>query len=73
MNLRELAKGVARGAAHVVVFPAVVSFACRSILLGPDRALQPTSQWMSLIPGLSGQYLRRAFLSRALAECDSAL
>jgi virginiamycin A acetyltransferase len=70
VNLRELAKRVARGAAHVVVFPAVVSYGCRSLLLGSERALQPTSQWMSLIPGLTGQYLRRAFLSRALAECD---
>jgi len=72
VTLRELAKSAARGAAHVAVFPVVVSFALRSVLLGPDRALQPTSQWMSLIPGLSGQYLRRAFLSRALAECDSS-
>jgi acetyltransferase-like isoleucine patch superfamily enzyme len=47
-----------------------VSFKARSVLVGRDRALQPTSQWMSLIPGLTGQYLRRAFLSRALAECD---
>ena len=72
MTLRELAKSAARGAAHVAVFPAVVSFACRSILLDRDRALQPTSQWMSLIPGLTGQYLRRAFLSRALAQCDKS-
>ena len=70
MTLRELAKSAARGAAHVAVFPAVVSFKLRAVLLGPDRALQPTSQWMSLIPGLTGQYLRRAFLSRALAACD---
>lgn len=70
MSLREAVKTAVRGVAHVVVFPAVVSFAVRSKIVGRDRALQPTSQWMSLIPGLTGQYLRRAFLARALAQCD---
>src|SRR5262249_56228677 len=27
-------------------------------------------QWLSMVPGLTGQYIRRAFLSRALAACS---
>ena len=67
--LRDILKATARGAAHMVVFPITVSFFVRARLFGRDRALQATSQWMSLIPGLTGQYLRRAFLARALARC----
>ena len=69
MTAREFVKAGARAAAHVVVFPAVVSFVVRARVMDADRALQATSQWMAMIPGLTGQYLRRAFLSHALAEC----
>jgi len=67
--LRNALKATARGAAHIAVFPITVSFFVRAGLIGRDRALQATSHWMSLIPGLTGQYLRRAFLARALARC----
>jgi virginiamycin A acetyltransferase len=73
MNLRELAKTTARGAAQIAVAPVVASFAVRSRILGRDLALQSTSQWMALIPGLTGQYLRRAFLSHALDACHSTV
>lgn len=69
MTPREAAKAGARAVAHVVVFPIVASFAVRARLLGRDRALQSTSEWMALVPGLTGQYLRRAFLAHALAHC----
>jgi virginiamycin A acetyltransferase len=69
MSLRDAAKACARGGALVVMSPVIASFAVRARLLGPDRALQSTSEWTALIPGLIGQYLRRAFLSQALAGC----
>jgi acetyltransferase-like isoleucine patch superfamily enzyme len=28
-----------------------------------------TTQWLALVPGLPGQYLRRAFLQHAIAHC----
>jgi virginiamycin A acetyltransferase len=34
--------------------------------MGEDRALSGSSQALSLIPGVCGQYLRRAFLARVL-------
>src|SRR6185295_18039122 len=37
---------------------------------GRDRAIEASTQALGLIPGLPGQYLRRAFLSRTLAHCD---
>jgi virginiamycin A acetyltransferase len=69
VNLREAMKAAARGAAFAVVSPALVSFAIRARLDSRDRALQSTSEWLALLPGLWGQYLRRAFYSRALATC----
>jgi acetyltransferase-like isoleucine patch superfamily enzyme len=69
LSTREVVKAIARGAAHVVAAPFVVSYACRAPILGPDRALTGSTEALSLVPGLAGQYLRRAFLQRALAAC----
>jgi acetyltransferase-like isoleucine patch superfamily enzyme len=67
--MREAAKRLARGLALVAVFPSFVSFALRSRLIGRDHALEGSTQALALIPGLTGQYLRRAFLSKTIAFC----
>jgi acetyltransferase-like isoleucine patch superfamily enzyme len=64
--MRTLAKAAARAVATILVLPAFVSFRVRGAILGEDRALVGSSQALSLIPGLPGQYLRRAFLALAL-------
>src|SRR5262245_52043486 len=68
--MREAAKALMRGAALVCVLPSLASFALRAHVIGPDRALEGSTQFLALFPGLIGQYLRRAFLSRALTGCD---
>jgi acetyltransferase-like isoleucine patch superfamily enzyme len=68
--MRDAAKTLALVAATVVVLPALVSFAIRRSLFGPDRALEGSTQALSLVPGVLGDYLRRAFLVQALAHCD---
>jgi virginiamycin A acetyltransferase len=68
--MRELLKGLARAAATVAVAPALLSYAVRRSVLGPDRALEGSTQALALIPGVVGQYLRRAFLARTIASCD---
>jgi virginiamycin A acetyltransferase len=60
---------IVRAAATVAVSPMLVSFFIRSRVLTADRALEGSTQALSMIPGLPGQYLRRAFLARVLAEC----
>jgi acetyltransferase-like isoleucine patch superfamily enzyme len=67
---RELIKTAARALATVVVTPCLLSYWVRSKLLGADRALEGTAQMLALMPGLTGQYLRAAFYSRALHHCD---
>jgi len=71
--MREAAKAVARVVATVVVAPALISFFVRRAILGANRALEGSTQTLSLIPGLVGAYLRRAFLERVLASCDRSV
>ncbi len=68
-GLRERLKATVRGAATVAVVPALLSFRVRAALFGADRALEGSSQAFALLPGIAGQYLRRAFLSHTLAYC----
>ena len=65
--MKGLLKRLARGVATLVVLPQVATYAVRSSIMGHDRALEGSTQLLSLVPGLAGQYLRRAFLARVLA------
>ena len=67
--MREGLKAIARGIATLAILPTLVSFYLRAAVLGGDRALEGSTQALSLIPGILGDYLRRAFLMRALANC----
>ena len=67
--MREAAKRAAHGLAWIAVTPSVLSWRLRALAVGPDRALESSSQAWALVPGLLGQYLRRAFLSRTLRAC----
>jgi virginiamycin A acetyltransferase len=72
-SARELAKGVARGLSTVAVAPALLSYAVRRRVMGADRALEGSSQALSLVPGLLGQYLRRAFMTHVVDHCASTV
>jgi acetyltransferase-like isoleucine patch superfamily enzyme len=67
--MREALKATARGVAFLLVLPSLASYAIREMLLGRDRALQGSTEFLSRFPGITGQYLRRAFLARAIARC----
>jgi acetyltransferase-like isoleucine patch superfamily enzyme len=60
----------AHAVAWLAVLPALVSYRVRRLFLGADRALEGSTQALSLLPGLMGCYLRRAFLAQVLAHCD---
>ena len=67
--IRDRLKALARGLAAIIVAPVLISYWIRASILGRDRALEGSTQLLSLVPGISGQYLRRAFLARVLAGC----
>jgi virginiamycin A acetyltransferase len=64
--MREWVKAAARGIATIAILPQLLSFKVRAAVIGDNRALVGSSQMLSLVPGLTGQYLRRAFLARVL-------
>jgi len=64
--MRDWIKAALRALASVAILPQLVSFKVRAELMGENRALVGSSQLLSLVPGLPGQYLRRAFLARVL-------
>ena len=67
MSARHAIKGAANAVATLVVLPSLISYAVRAAVMGRDRALEGSTQMLSLIPGLPGQFIRRAFLARVLA------
>ena len=67
--MREGLKAVAHYAAVLAVLPSVISWRLRSSVMGADRALEGSTQFWANVPGLTGQYLRRAFLCQALSSC----
>ena len=67
--MKEAAKSAARGLALLLVLPHLLSYVFRASFLGRDRALEGSMQTLGLFPGVIGEYLRRAFLSRVLAGC----
>lgn len=71
--MRAALKQLALAAATLAVLPALVSYFVRSRLFGRDRALEASTQALGLVPGIVGQYCRRAFLMRVLAECHSSV
>jgi acetyltransferase-like isoleucine patch superfamily enzyme len=73
VTLRSSAKAAARGLALVAVSPALLSYAVRRPFLGAGRALEGSTEALSLVPGILGQYLRRAFLSRVLDYCHPSV
>jgi acetyltransferase-like isoleucine patch superfamily enzyme len=73
MQLRKLAKALALAAATVVMSPALLSFWIKARLIGRDRALEGSTQALSMVPGVAGQYFRRAFLMHCLDKCDSTV
>lgn len=69
--MKTLAKATARSLAKLLVVPIVLSYFGRSYLLGRDRAFTASTQMLALVPGLVGQYLRRAFLASTIRACHA--
>jgi len=73
VGLRSAAKAALFWMATIAVCPALLSYRLRSLVLGRDRALEGSSQVLSLVPGVLGQFVRRAFYVRVLAACHPSV
>jgi acetyltransferase-like isoleucine patch superfamily enzyme len=68
--MREVAKSLARLVATILVLPNLASYFIKARMFGADCAIEGSTHLLSLIPGMAGDYLRKAFLMRVLASCD---
>jgi virginiamycin A acetyltransferase len=68
-STREAAKRLARAVALVTVLPVLLHYWVWSLVLGRHAAFRGAVQFLSLLPGLPGVYLRGAFLRQTLADC----
>jgi acetyltransferase-like isoleucine patch superfamily enzyme len=67
--MKSLLKQCLSGLAAVAVLPAVGLFLLGCLCVGRQKAFPGWSQAFSLLPGLTGSYLRRAFYRWVLPEC----
>jgi acetyltransferase-like isoleucine patch superfamily enzyme len=68
--VRDLTKAALDLLATVAALPSILSYIIRRPILGPNRALEGSTQALAVLPGLLGVYIRRAFLRMALEHCD---
>lgn len=67
--MKRILKTIIDSIATLLVLPAIVCCRAGVRILGPHQGFAGWSQGMSLLPGLVGVYLRRAFYKRTLAHC----
>lgn len=66
---RRISKSLASGLALAMMLPAAMAYRIHASIAGSERAFPGWSQLLSLIPGTTGQYLRRAFYRLVLPAC----
>ncbi len=67
--MKRALKGLANAMALVLVLPVFVLYRLAALVLGREKAFPGWSQAFSLLPGLTGVYLRRAFYRLTLRRC----
>jgi acetyltransferase-like isoleucine patch superfamily enzyme len=68
--MKSALKALVNGLCLVLVLPAYLGFRAAGVLLGTQKAFPGWSQAFSLLPGLLGTYLRRAFYRLVFPRCD---
>lgn len=69
--MKAFSKALASGLAKLLVWPAFVLYQLGKLAVGSEKAFPGWSQAFSLLPGLTGVYLRRAFYQLVLPRCGS--
>lgn len=71
--VKTLLKSTVRTSCRIVAAPAVLACRLQSAVLGEVGAFAGWSQLFSLLPGISGEYLRHAFYSLAAGQCEDGV
>jgi virginiamycin A acetyltransferase len=69
--MKRVLKAIFNGLALTLALPSLGSFWLSSLFLGRQKAFPGWSQAFSLLPGLCGVYLRRAFYQQVFPRCGS--
>ena len=69
--MRQAIKSLANALAVAAMLPAGAAYWLAAAVIGRQRAFPGWSQGMSLLPGLCGAYLRRAFYRLVLPRCGN--
>jgi acetyltransferase-like isoleucine patch superfamily enzyme len=69
--MKQALKATADRVALALVLPAFLLYRLGALLLGAEKAFPGWSQAFSLLPGLTGVYLRRAFYRLVLPRCGA--
>ena len=67
--MRQLVKWVIILLANFLIIPFLLLHILKVPIFGKNRALETSFQVLALLPGISGQYLRRAFLGWTIQKC----
>jgi acetyltransferase-like isoleucine patch superfamily enzyme len=67
--MKQVLKTMANAAAMAAALPCLLGYRMSSLLLNPAKAFPGWSQLISLVPGLPGVYLRRAFYRLVFPRC----
>lgn len=67
--MKGILKALANGLALILVLPGIGVYRLGGLLLGSEKVFPGWSQAFSLVPGLMGAYLRRAFYKLVLSRC----
>jgi acetyltransferase-like isoleucine patch superfamily enzyme len=70
--MKSLLKRIARGLACIAVSPLFMVHKTQALLCDERTALRCYSQFLSLLPGTIGDYLRLAFYRMALEDCPAS-
>jgi acetyltransferase-like isoleucine patch superfamily enzyme len=69
--MKSVLKAVAGIVATIIVSPALAMYWIGGRLFGAEKAFQGWSQCLSLIPGLTGEYLRQSFYRGVFERCGA--
>ena len=67
--MRSLFKRFLHLLANIAAMPFLLIHVLKVPVLGADRALEGSTEYLSLLPGVGGQYIRRAFLAWTIKSC----
>lgn len=67
--MRHLAKPFLNVCCGIMVLPAVLAYRLQTMIFRAERVFPGWAQLFSILPGLTGVYLRHAFFRRSMKQC----